>query len=815
MDTGAAGGRHRGAAQRWAAAALAVVLLGAAAVAAWVHFRQPVAPADIAAFLGSTTGDRALRFAGIEAAVTRRTTGPEGTTLEIKVEATARATSALYARTDPADYLRDRLKVSEASFPRRGAARPGDDPFAATIIRQVTAADEPFAYDGFIVARRGDSGWRLSLLSGGFVGTGPQGSPRAAFGPDALVAGEPATDARLTTELAGLAAAEAADNEEHAAAAAEADDRDAAARQAFTEAVAAGSILEGAAREEGSLMAQKLSLEILSSSDAGDVTALLRNDESWVDARTFQGTWSARAGSSPVLSLSSQPEQAVPGAGPIIEITQPWAITLEMDGHGVLAGADGRYSYRFHALGKGQAEALRRRLGAELSAARAATRPGMAYIGSAAAASGGSEAVILRFGQAQGLGISAVLESPGHPWRRQFRGTLLVNSRRSGGMPVRLASADTDAARDAPTASALGDQEELDLRLATSEGGLAGQDDYYSYKLAPITESDTRRLASEAARRTGDFLRVVRPGMVLDGFLREDQGFIGHAEMTFTEVDRASGSVSAVVRSLSRPGAFQRFSGTIDPSESALVLNGTGHGNFPSDDAFDIPFLRTPGAVSVHLVVAGGAISGVVEGDPHWKIEFPLAAFLAAPTEAADARGDEAYEAVFPRFPEKKGAYVLAGREWKPLPENGGHVVIETVKPDSDLRMPVNLESALEGIQGAFERRKKSQKVPFLEFDGKEPRPEVGGPAIVLLYVGSKLEGKPPMELGQADVTKSGQRRLPVLHGPEGKLEYGNDRLPAFVRTAGQGRMLLTTTAMPSPGPYVLIAGTGYELVQD
>jgi len=817
MERSAGGQDTRGSAARRKLAALCAAVIVAAGALVWAHLRAPVASGELAAFLDAAAGSGKVRFSDVDAAVTRRGNGE----VEMKVDATARAAMPLYSSAGDSDYVRGilgspppGLDAARQAVSAGTADSEAADPWSAPLLRQTVAAGAPFAFQGFVLARRESGHWQLSFLSGGFPGGGPQGNTIESFGTGALVEGQPATEARLHDELTGLqafsrrlSASGARAGEEHA-------DEAAARRRAFLGMIACGRFLEGTAIEEGGFRAIPLYLEFIADPDAGVTRALLRNDGGWLDARAFQGSWTADdAFSAPVLSLDSQPEQAIRGGGSIVETTQPWSIELSPDGRGGLSGKTGSYTYTFRPLDARRASAVETRLEAELNAASAATAGGSVYIGTATSGDGRAETLLLRFSAQQGLDVSATLESTSQPWRRQMSGTLMANARRSGGRPIRLSSAADAAAHDAPAQSALGDADDVDLALGVADGGLSGEDGRLTYHFSPLTETDTSRLQAERADRARNFLRVVRPGIVFDGFLREDQGFVGHAQIEIGELNVGKGTITATLRSLSRPGAFQRFSGTVDPAVSAIVLNSTGHGNFPADDAFDIPFLKSPAPASLHLEVTGSWIAGTVEGDPHWKVEFPLGAFLAAPTEprGADAAG---FASVFPAFPQKAGAYVLVGHSWSMLPENGGKVVVETIRPDSDMNLPVSLTAAIQTVANAIDREQKKEKVPYLEFDGKDPRPEANGAAMVLLYVGPRPQGEPPVELAQAELTKSGQRRLRVRNGPEARIEFGDDRLPVYLRSAGDGRILVTTTAMASPGPYVFIAGAGYELTQ-
>jgi hypothetical protein len=156
------------------------------------------------------------------------------------------------------------------------------------------------------------------------------------------------------------------------------------------------------------------------------------------------------------------------------------------------------------------------------------------------------------------------------------------------------------------------------------------------------------------------------------------------------------------------------------------------------------------------------------------------------------------------------------------------------VRPKSEPQLPTNIVGAVsEGIS-ALAREKEKQKVAYLVFDGKDPRPESVGPALVILYVGPKPAGKGELELAPTEADKEGVRRIEIPGGaavaqakapdeaadPHARpapvaIRIGEQRLAAYVREAGPGCTLFTSTSTLAPGPYVFNADTAYELTQD
>jgi len=797
----------------------AIIVLAACGFLAWRHWRLPVRTEDVEAFLDRKAGGGRVRFA-----LTRMGTLRKGEAdLELNVTATARVLWPLYSKIDASDYLRRTFGIkSEATAEARRLLAGGDlsknpeytgagpfpaDPYRAVILQLRSPADVSFGFQGIIGAHRDGGTWGYSLLSGGFEGDGPQGEARSSFGDPSYVAGDPRDDARLralATDLESFAGrvAEARLNLESARATA-IDGR----RRAFLAQVAPGRVFRGLAVEAGEQRGTSLYLEISALSPGNEVTALLRNDSGWHNARTFQGAWSADNGFEVInLSLTSLPEQAVRNAGPFLEDTQTWVFTLRVDPQGGLSERNRLFQYQFHPLEPGQVSELKARLGAEYEGAVSATAPGAFYNGTAISrASEASEPILLRFTRRSedGESFDAMIESTTRSWKRPLHGAMIANARRSGGEPIRLHSGSNEAVEDAPAGSVLGYRDDLDMRLGLEEGRLVGDDGQFTYSLSSVGEANLRKMAVDSAERARRFRGVLRDGIAYDGILREYQGFVALARLEVYRIDWRTGAISARIHSLARLNAYRDFLGTCDPSGGSVVLEATGRGEFGSDDNFDIPFLKAPVPATLHLELTGGSITGRIEGDTNWAMVFPTGVFLSAPTENPDPGSPAADGSVFPAFPRKAGAYLLTPGGWSPLPTNQGHVVVETVSEAAKQATPRNIA-----------KEKDKSKVSYLQFDGKDPRPESGAPAIIILFVGPEPSGSPLVELAPAETIKDGQRRVEIAGDSPAKILFGERRLAAYVRQVASGSILLTTTSAPAPGPYVFRADVGYELTQ-
>ena len=412
-----------------------------------------------------------------------------------------------------------------------------------------------------------------------------------------------------------------------------------------------------------------------------------------------------------------------------------------------------------------------------------------------------------------------MIESTTRSLKRPLHGAIFANSRRSGGEPVRLRTGANEAAEDAPVESVLGDRDDLAIRLGIKEGSLVGEGGPFTCRLALAGEADLQQLEADRAERARRFMGVLRAGIAYDGVFREAQGFTAPARLEIARIDRQTGAIAARISSLVQLNVWRDFLGDSDPSGGSLVLHAVSRGNLDATGNLNISFLKTPAALTLHLALNGNSIAGTIKGDPHWAIEFPAGAFLSAPTESSEPNSPPANGSVFPPFPKNGGAYLLSRGSWAPLPKNGGHVVIETVNSASDLRLPTNimgvLEAGLAQLAKSKGKGKVEGKVPYLEFDGKDPRPKSNGPAIILLFIGPASPDTPPVELAPAETLLDGRRRVEILGNSPAKIRFGEQRLAAYIRQVAPDSVLLTTTSALAPGPYVFNADVGYELTQE
>ncbi len=812
------------------AAAAALLLVAVVGLLLWQHGRPPLPRSQLEGFLDRSLGAGRVRFTVVSQSTVRQ----DEAGLEISVEARARAIQTLYTRIDSADYLQHltgadpaetapaRELLAQATLRTdpvyRSAAPFPADPYLWTVLRETAAAGSEFDFECLVEARREAGAWRLSVESSAFNRGAPRGDPRSTFGDSTFVAGDAADDARLHSGVSDLRAFAARAGEARRLAeettAAQVDAR----RKAFLARLAPGTLFEGSAVEAGTQHSVPLYLEITAVSPTREVSALLRNDGGWREARAFSGSWASdEAFASPTLTLVSLPRQAVRGAGAFLETTQAWTFPLAFEAPGALSSSDRRYQVSFRALSAGAAAALRERLDAEFRGAWGATEPGRLYLGSVAYGTPVQrQAVLLRILRRSEGGdeVEAVAESPDHPWKRPFHGSILANARRSAGAPLRLSSPAADAVEDAPAASLLGSRDAIELSLAVSDGAISGGDDAFSCSLAPASQADLDRLRAEGQARARALRAVCRPGIEFDGKLREEQGFVARVRLSILSVDEASHTVRVVFSPIANPSVRREFEGTLDPATGSLDLHTNGHGSLDTSEGFNAPFFKSLADATIHLSVSGPLLSGRIEGNDQWTIEFSASAFLSATTESAEPDAPKADGAVFPSFPKAPGAYLLQHGAWTRLPDNLGHVALETADDGSELRLPTNLMAIVATGVDVLSRAKAKQKVSYVEFSGKDTPVKSDSTAWTLLMVGASSQAA-QVEISPADVMRDGRVRVEVRGASTKAARLVGPRVSVFGRRPADGYLLVTTTSDLAAGPYVLLAGDAYQVTQE
>jgi hypothetical protein len=810
---------------------LTILALSIGGLLFWWHGRAPIPSGDVEGFLDKTMGGVRVQFFVVQSTELRLGDNDE----QVSFLATARTLQPLYSQIDTSEYLRRtfqldsdstaeaRLLLADKGSPQGELGPYPADPYAATILNMNSPTGALFSFRGVIAAHRESGAWNLSQMSGAFEGPAPQGQPRSTFGDNSFAVGDSGDDARLrvlASEFQAFAGRVAEMRRKiESAKAAEIGRR----RDAFMAQFAAGSIFRGTALEAGT----QVGIAAL----PGDHRAFRGQQGDGPPAQRRRLERRARLPGAhgaptmtfakPTLNLTSPPDQAVRNAGPVPGEHAGLDALAERrpEGRAVGTGQLLRVSIPANEP-RDQASALKVRLEAELQGSIAATEPSLLYLGTAVSrASGATEPILLRFiGHSNnGTSVESRLESTTRSWKRPLHGSIITNARRSGGRPIVMQTSSGEAVTDAPPDSVLGQEEDLEMHLGLEAGSLVGEDEEFRVPALPLAgESDLHRMKAEGEERARRFLGVFRSGIVYDGILHEEQGFVTGARLEILRSRPANGlhlrAPSLLVSSQASTGSF---SARAIRRAARCHARGNGPGHLDGDDDFNLPLFKSAAAATVHLELDGNSIMGGIEGDPSWVFDFPAAAFLSAPSESVERRTLPPADPCFPRFPRRPAPICWPGgpgrrcrRTWamswsRPRARRAGFSCRQASRPRW---RRVSTRSQSKRRSGRSRTLNSPEPIP-----GPNP---AGRPLSFSSWARLRMEC-PRSSLLAPSPRRTGKRRVEVMGGPGVKPRFGYSRLPAYVRQVAPGFIMLTTTSALEPGPYVLNADQGYELIQD
>ncbi|MDR2675133.1 MAG: hypothetical protein LBC18_09790 [Opitutaceae bacterium] len=587
------------------------------------------------------------------------------------------------------------------------------------------------------------------------------------------------------------------------------------------------------------------------------LAALLRTEHGWSDSRAMTGRFSSDpATGRPLLTLESDAAQAARGAGPLVG--DEAALRLEF-----AAQADALTSQTAGWRGglRLLADAARLPAIARLRAAegrlRAEFAPGRVFLASARPAAGGGAhgEFLLRITKLDANGaLEAVLESAANHWTRPMRGGLVANRHRAAGRPLRLESG---AAERVPGAARTGLLGADSLSLAFGEEGgafSARMADGGTLTLAPASPRDVAAVARRRAELRELAFLVVREGAAYDGMLARGGGafaggggvFAGGGDafagggagervrLRFDRVDTRTGEVSAVLDSLSRPGARRALRGAVEPGAGVLVLEtgdddaarrGTAQGGAAKDGT------AKSGSVKSGAAKGGAAKSGAgANAAESWFGDGGAFVFdldLSLREIAGRSRG-QWWSLTFPvsggkatvlpsdRWPADAGAHVWADGQWRALPANNGRVkrslLQKTGRAADTMLSWVRLGS----------KDEEGSAAGTLVFDGGTPPPSVPGAGVTLLFRGALARPAnvgvawPLLEVAPLEMKKAGaDRKVAMVTVTKDFASAGDRREAAVLEELAPGVTMLRVERPLPPGRYAFYAagadGAAYE----
>jgi hypothetical protein len=479
-----------------------------AGIVAYWRIRQRPSTAAISAHVTTALAPLPVRVVALE--VSYPVSGTVNCTLIFQAQ--VETTEPLYQRVNPAEYLRTHAPnelgaIDAANALLSGAngarlrAAVGANPSSAgplsvqelVLITTQTRPRKSALAGGTLQAWRQEGDWQFS---------GDVRFDRSQFGGETKPAGAavfavdlPADVARLKENLVQKAAYAAKVQAAATALSAELE-RDRQVRiEAFVRLLQPGTLFTGVAVDAVHADAQRLVLEVAdSSATTHRVSAVLRNDGGWSDARPFQGEWTLGADDEAcALTLRTRTADRIEGAGPWLEDHSDRSITLQIRADGTATVSPGNWQLR--RIDPAAAADLKAEFSRPIAESLAATKVGALYRGTATSrVRGTTETLLLRFIEQSpdGALIRATLASTTVPGQaRSFRGTIIGNTYRAGRTRIRLRSLDNDRVREADSKSALGINtmnDSLTPGFRVEAGRLVGEDDRFSYQFAPTED---------------------------------------------------------------------------------------------------------------------------------------------------------------------------------------------------------------------------------------------------------------------------------------------------------------------------------------
>lgn len=759
---------------------------------------------------------------------------PDGSVV-ITYQASAATPEPLYVAMDAADFLTRQLQIDTTKLRAARAALDGasaarvrelagpppavDDPLQAIVLHQSAAQGTTVDHQGSLLARRAPAGWYLELKSGRFLAALPEGQPRASFGAKTYLENDAADQAALRQ----LASHQTVYAEQVMAAREKVQDeirREREQRRArFLATLQPGALFIGSAVNRHDHTSVALSLEITELGSANQqVTALLRNDGGWSDARTFQGEWREDADAEHFsLVLGTRYNQAVRGAGPLLDASDNWTLNLTVANDGSLAAQTQSFDYKFSLVPSTDSTRVRAELTASHRTALEATAANLVYIGAAISKNQqASERVLLRFTQQQNDGalLSARFESPERTdWQRPLSGSLQTNRYRSGDQPIRmLMSGEGRARRAASDRSVFGYTWDLNPAFRIEGDTLIGEDNAFTYRFTRATAEELATLQRQIAEREQRFLSLVKAGAAYDGTTKDREGFSSRLRLRIKRVDARDGTLSASFESREQNGIHHEVSGSFDIAEGVLRLGSSGGGRFNPSGVLKVPFFSRDDTFKFVLHLQETGFYGESSGWG-WTLEFPVARRGEGNTSRAENAGTDSG---YPEFPTDTGVYALVEGKWVLLPKNGGKVTYGLGNIFAQLNGTLE---ALSNDPKAKEIATRPDKIASLTFAGSEPLPAVDRKNVVLIYVGPvkrapadmvqkypTLADEPDIEIAPTRRLGNGNRQVDLLRIAPGLGGFHSQRVAALVEEAKPGVLLHVCTAAVPAGTYAVSA---------
>jgi hypothetical protein len=815
---------------------------------------------------------------------------PGAASCRLMLQAAIETTEPLFQRVDSEAYL-NRQAAAEMSAIRTadallrgpngdrlrravGAPAPTPDVDDLVLLTTKTPPGTVRSYSGVLQAWRRNGDWVFTADEARIDRQLFDGDPRPP-GASSFAVDMSADSARLRSLLAAHAAYAAKVQRAAVGVAADADRERQQQADRFAQLLDRGVVFTGSVADPAQGDGQRITFEIVESSgDTRRVSAVLRNDGGWSDGRRYTGAWSiGEADGICTLTLRTRAEDRVAGAGPLLDDNHGRVLTLRVRADGSAADDTGEWQLR--RVAPAGVEAVKTASNRPIATVLECTQVGKVYRGTVVARGRPTtELLVLRFTEQSpdGAVLQATLESTTMAgWVRPFRGTIVGNTYRAGGTPIRLRSADADRIREAPPRSLLGlntSSNSLVLGLRVDGTRLVGSDDRFEYEFEPVDPASVTPVPrpSTAAAQTPSPAGQPAPSPAASA-AASTAGSVAASPARSAARSPASSSATSSAGWSAGPLAASGANSAAT-SVAASVADypagssvGSDAGSDPSPAAMAAPSalasVARTGAASADAAAATSAPNSAVRvaettvtSTPAQQPETAVAgasptlvfassavpttapaavaatASLASParTEAgpnpavlASSSNAQTAASNLPPYPKNDGAYVLTEGRWTPLARNERRAMQNTAKTVTSLL------GALErwGNASLGQRAEISANVVLaVTFESSAAVPTIRGKDLVMLYVGSlsplgadkvaqypELRAYPIMEIAAVDVLANGIRQVPLVTIVPGVTGFGARRITAIIEQPATGITLLRSTAPLAPGRYALSAG--------
>jgi hypothetical protein len=541
------------------------------------HLRKSVSEADLAAWLHTQAQNRVV-FDKITHTVVRQSDGSN----IIKFDAEGGVPTTLYVRENTASHLRRTLNLSPASSSslseaaqaatdtrlreRAGVSDTPVDPLEVVILRETLSTGSRFPFAGVATAQRIAGQWQFTLLQGTFTTAIPEGEPRASFGDKTYLAGTDDEELRklVAQQTDYVARVEKARDE-----LAEENKRDRETRLAhFHTLIGTGTLFIGEGKQANGDDIP-ISLEITAAkAGSRQISAALRNDGGWSDARPFLDTWKFDDATGAFsLNLMSRSGQALPDAGPLLATKDALSLAVQLSDEGKLTNtADSDVALILKRVPPEETVERKARLARRFDAALAVTRPDTLYHGTATSKETvTSEKVLLRFTkQSLDGSLHASFESAeaGSSLKRVLRGAIVDNLHRGGDEPIQLQMAGGGRTRSAKPGTLFAHATDTTPRFKIDGSQLTGSDAAFTYEFTRVSAEQASLLKKASESSTAPALtnlpRATGVHVLIDG--------------QWQSLPRNGGSTSSGIGGLAR-GLFSKNKDAEKPA--VLVFKGS------------------------------------------------------------------------------------------------------------------------------------------------------------------------------------------------------------------------------------------------